>query len=138
MSKNIQLQVYFLFTVILANFIAQIPYTIHLYGVQRLVALTPGWFAMLFVFLLFLFGFIFLMRKNILGYWILFSFLLMEFLFYLYNETLGFLHGYGIIYHLTHDDPLLKIVFLIGFLNLFASGYFLFLLLSKRLVFVGK
>lgn len=72
------------------------------------------------------------MKRKVLGYWLLFAFLLMEFLFYLYNETFGLVHGYGIPYHLLHDDPILKVVFLIGFLNLFASGYFLFLLLHKR------
>ncbi|HXS14847.1 MAG TPA: hypothetical protein VN711_01860 [Candidatus Saccharimonadales bacterium] len=109
-----------------------------MYEAQRLVTPAPGWLAMLFVLLLFLIGFIFLMKKKVLGYWILFLFLLMEFLFYAFNEILGLIHGYGIIYHLMHDEPILKIVFLIGFLNLFASGYFLFLLLWKRSIFITR
>lgn len=136
MSKNLSLQVYIPFSIILANFIVQIPYTVRLYGARHLVTLTPGWFAMVFVLLLFLFGFIFLLKKKVFGYWMLFAFLCMEFLFYFFNEISGLIHGYGITYHVMHDDPLLKIVFLIGFLNLFASGYFLFLLIYKKSAFL--
>lgn len=136
MDKRLKKHSTILFYLILANFIAQIPYTIHLYGLPRLVAVTPGWLAMLVVFVLFVGGYVLLMRRNKLGYLLLLIFLLMEFIFYLFNEISGLIHGYGITYHVMHDDLLLKIVFLIGFINLFASGYFLFLLVYKRETFL--
>ena len=59
-------------------------------------------------------------------------FLGVEFLFYLWNTLGEVIHSYGLFFHLANPDLLLKIVFAIGYMNLFASGYFLGLLLVKR------
>ena len=132
MSKNFKLQVNILFVLILANFIAQIPYTIHLYGVNRLATISPGIIAMYVVFVLFLVGyFLFRQRKRI-GYWLLVTFLAMEFLFYLWNFIGSLMHGFPLFFQLFNPDLLLRTVFAIGYINLFASGYFLFLLLYKK------
>ena len=115
-SKNIRIQVIVLFLLILANFIAQIPYYLHLYyNPNNLLAQARGGLVMLFVF----------------GVFLLASILLWN--------TLGeVIHGYGLFFHLTNPDLLLRVVFAIGYVNLFASGYFLGLLLLKRARFIDS
>lgn len=48
------------------------------------------------------------------------------------------MHGYGLFFHLQNPDLLLKIVFAIGYINLFAAGYFIVLLLLKRDDFLDR
>ena len=59
-------------------------------------------------------------------------FLAVEFLFYLWNTIGEVIHGYGFFFHLANPNLLLRAVFAIGYVNLFASGYFLALLLLKK------
>lgn len=84
------------------------------------------------VLVMFLFGYIFLMKQNRFGYWLLVVFLSLEFLFYVLNFIGSLMHGFGLFFQLYNHDLILRIVFAIGYINLFASGYFLFLLLYKR------
>jgi hypothetical protein len=65
-------------------------------------------------------------------------FLVVEFLFYVWNTLGEVLHGYGLFFHLTNHDLLLRAVFAIGYVILFASGYFLGLLLLKRARFLDS
>ena len=136
-SKNIRVQVIVLFLLILANFIAQIPYYFHLYyNPNNLLAEARGVGVMLFVFGVFLLASVLLFKRRVLGYWLMVVFLAVEFLFYLWNTVGEVMHGYGLFYHLNNPDLLLKVVFAIGYVNLFASGYFLGLLLVKRVFFL--
>ena len=48
------------------------------------------------------------------------------------------MHGFGLFFHLQSPDMLLKIVFAIGYINLFAAGYFLGLLLVRRGDFLDR
>lgn len=138
-SKTIRSQVIILFLLILANFIAQIPYYLHLYyHPNNLLAQVKGGLLILFVFVLFLLASIFLFKRRVLGYWLMVVFLTVEFLFYLWNTLGEVIHGYGLFFHLTNPDLLLKIVFAIGYVNVFASGYFLGLLLLKRDAFLDS
>jgi len=74
-----------------------------------------------------------LLRNRRAGLWLLLSYLIAEFLFYFRNEILLIPAGYGLPYHLTHlRDPLLWVAFLIGDLNFFAAGFFIWYLLSAR------
>lgn len=132
MKKNDLFQVFILFGCILANFIAQVPYTMHLYGVSRLATISLGTILMYAVFLLFLAGFFLFLKRKKIGYYLLVVFLSLEFFFYLLNGIGSVLHGFGFFFQLANPDPLLRVVFAIGYLNLFASGYFLFLLLFKK------
>lgn len=134
MSKNLKRQVDILFILILANFITQIPYTIHLYGVSRLATISPGIIAMYVVFALFLIGYFLFRQKRVLGYWLLVIFLALEFVFYLWGFIGSLIHGFSPFFQLFNQDPILRTVFAIGYINLFASGYFLFLLLCKKSV----
>ena len=73
-----------------------------------------------------------LRRCRAVGYWLLVSFLGVEFVFYFRNEILLIPGGYGMPYQLTHiRDPLLYVVFLIGDVNFLAAGYFLWYPLSN-------
>jgi hypothetical protein len=138
-SKNIRVQVIILFLLILANFIAQIPYYFHLYyNPNNLLAEAKGVLIMLFVFGVFLLASILLFKRSVLGYWLMVIFLAVEFLFYLWNTLGEVIHGYGLFFHLNNPDLLLRTVFAIGYLNLFASGYFLGLLLLKRTDFLDS
>ncbi|HYT37161.1 MAG TPA: hypothetical protein VEL49_08250, partial [Ktedonobacteraceae bacterium] len=91
---------------------------------------------MLFVFAAFLLASTLLFKRRALGYWLMLIFLAVEFLFYLWNTLGEVIHGYGLFFHLNNPDPLLRAVFAIGYVNLFASGYFLGLLLLKRAHFL--
>src|SRR5437588_8183484 len=132
-SKNIRVQVIILFLLILANFIAQIPYYFHLYyNPNNLLAQAKGELIMLFVFAAFLLASTLLFKRRALGYWLMLIFLTVEFLFYLWNTLGEVIHGYSLFFHLNNPDLLLRAVFAIGYVNLFVSGYFLALLLLKR------
>ncbi len=136
-NKNLKIQSIVLFLLILANFIAQVPYYLHLYyNPNNLLAQAKGLSIMLFVFVVFLLAAIFFFRHTVAGYWSMVLFLTVEFLFYLWNTIGEVVHGYGLFFHLADPDMLLKIVFAVGYVNLFAFGYFLALLLWKRKSFL--
>jgi hypothetical protein len=136
-SKNNRIQVIILFFLILANFIAQIPYYLHLYyNPNNVLAQAKGGLLLLFVFGVFLLASILLFKRQALGYLLMVIFLAVEFLFYLWNTIGEVIHGYGLFFHLNNPDLLLRAVFAIGYVNLFASGYFLALLLLKRARFL--
>jgi hypothetical protein len=136
-SKNIRIQVIILFLLILANFIAQILYYFHLYyNPNSLLTQTRGGLIILFVFGVFLLASILLFKQQAQGYWLMVMFLTIEFLFYVWNTFGEVIHGYGLFFHLNNPDLLLRVVFAIGYVNLFASGYFLGLLLLKRARFL--
>jgi hypothetical protein len=137
-SKPIRVQVIILFLLILANFIAQIPYFLHLYykpGMNLLTEARP-FLIMGFVFAVFLVASILLFKRIAAGYWLMLIFLAVEFLFYLWNAIGEVRHGYGLFFQLHNPDLLLRVVFAIGYINLFASAYFLFLLLLRRTDFL--
>ena len=139
-SKPVRVQTIILFLLILANFIAQVPYFLRLYyrpGMNFLAEVRP-FLLMGFVFAAFLVASILLFRRSIAGYWLMLAFLTVEFLFYLWNTVGEVVHGYGLFFHLQNPDMLLKIVFAIGYINLFAAGYFLCLLVVRRGDFLDR
>ncbi len=137
--KSIRVQVIILFLLILANFLAQIPYYLHLYyNPNNLLAQVKGGFLLLIVFAVFLLASILLFKRTVIGYWLMVMFLTVEFLFYVWNTLGAVIHGYGFLYHLANPDLILRAVFAIGYVNLFASGYFLCLLLLKRATFLDS
>ena len=105
-SKNIRVQVIILFLLILANFIAQIPYYFHLYyNPNNLLAQAKGGLIMLFVLAAFLLASTLLFKRRALGYWLMLIFLAVEFLFYLWNTLGEVIHGYGLFFHLNLRKP---------------------------------
>ena len=125
-----------LFFVVLANYLSQIPYYLHLYGLrvdprgEALLGPTLAWF---------LIGFWFLFRRRPTGYWLIHAFLAVQFLFYFKNDTINMLYGYGLIYHLTKvDDPVIWAVELIGDVNFMVAAFFLHYLARNRRALLGE
>ncbi len=133
MSRKTTFQMWGLFATILANFIAQIPYFLHLYATpQHPFPDLKSSLLMGSVLALFLAGYGLMQRRVKAGYYVLVFYLSVEFLFYLWNIAGGVVHGYGLFFHLGDRDPILWAVNAIGYVNFFAAGYFLLLLITKR------
>jgi hypothetical protein len=137
MSRSLFLKCLFITTI--ANFVAQIPYYFHQYylatrsapSILGLVLMTVvlGWF---------LAGcYLLAQRKNI-GYLLTVSFLIIEFLFYLQTQIMQYLSGRGVFLYVLHpDDWLLFLVFGIGYINFFASAWFIIHLLKRKSEYVS-
>ena len=137
MNRKLLIQVWILFASILANFVAQVVYFFHLYYTPQQPFPAPRSLLLLgSVFALFLVGYALFMKRKRIGFYLLALFLFMEFAFYLWNLIGGGLRGPGWFFHLSEPDPVLWIVFAMGYLNLFTSGYFLFLLLRNRQIWL--
>jgi hypothetical protein len=122
-----------MFVVVLANYIAQVPYYLRLYYLPHhappalwgslTLAVTLAWF---------LVGWALLWRGRLAGYWLALSFLVVETGFYLYNEINQVAHGFPPFYHLANPDTVLWTVFAIGYLNMVAGTVFVVTLLVWR------
>ncbi len=119
--------------IILANFIAQVPYFLHLYArTQAFLIDLRSFLIMGAVFAFFLAGVLLFLQRRVSGFWLLNSFLLIEFLFYLFSTVHSVLNGFPLFFQVANPDLILRAVYSIGYLNLFASGYCLFVLIQKR------
>ena len=133
MNRTTRIQVWILFGIIMANFIAQVLYFFRLYySPQHPFPELKSFLLLGLVFVLFLLGFTLFIKNKRVGFYLLAFFLSMEFVFYLWNLIGQAINGFGLFFHLRDLDPVLWLVFLIGYLNLFASGYFLLLLFKHR------
>jgi hypothetical protein len=130
MSPRFSRPLLVLFLVVLANYLAQIPYSLHLYGLNE----NPRGVVLLgTTFVWFLAGFWLLMRGKASGYWLTLAFLAVQFLFYFDNQIILMFYGYGLIYHLTHfDDPVIWAVELVGDVNFVVAAFFLYYLARNR------
>ena len=133
MTRPTRVQVWVLFAILLANFVAQVPYFLHLYYSPqhplpdlRSLLLLGG------VLALFLISFSLLLARQAAGYYLLIFYLALEFFFYLLNIVGGALRGFGWFFHLADPDPVLWAVNAVGYLSFFAAGYFLLLLIVRR------
>ncbi len=132
-SKHVLLQAKAMFVLILANFVAQVPYFFHLYfGTQSWLISARSFLILGAVFAFFLIASFLLFKRQRGGYPLMIVFLSIEFLFYLWGAISSTVRGYGPFPLVYHPDLLLKIIYSIGYLNLFASGYWLVLLLTHR------
>ena len=133
-NKSINLQMGLCFLLILANFIAQVPYFIHLYAGRQSLALDlRSATVMGAVFAWFLAGAaLLLFKRRNLGFWLMGAFLAVEFLFYLSGSINGVRHGFGLFFQVFNPDPVLRTVYTIGYTNLFASAYGLALLVWQK------
>lgn len=120
------------------NFLAQLPYYYHQYFMREHRPPTPlGAVLMLAVLLWFLAGYRRLSARKPYGLALTISFLLVEFLFYLQTQLVQAVSGHGILLHVLHpDNPLLFVVFLIGYINLVAAPFLISALLRHRSSFV--
>jgi len=132
MNRITRIQVWVLFGVLLANFVAQVPYFLHLYYTpQHPLPEVRSAFLMGAVFVLFLVSFGLWAAGSTAGYYLLIFYLALEFFFYLWNIIGGVVHGFGLFFHLADRDPVLWAVNTIRYLSFFAAGYFLLLLIAR-------
>ena len=132
---------YAILVVVGANYLAQIPYYLHLYYFPRHAP--PALFGatlLVATFVWFLVGWLLLaQRGSRVGFWLLLTFLLTEFFFYLANMVNQVAHGFAPFFHLQNRDPLLFTVFAIGYLNLIGAFVFVaFLVARYRTVAPGR
>lgn len=131
---------YGILAVVGANYLAQIPYYLHLYYLPHR-ALPPlfGTTLLVATFVWFLLGWTLLARRgNRVGFWLLLTFLLAEVGFYLINMLNQVAHGFAPFFHLQNRDPLLFTVFGIGYLNMVGGlGFIIFLAWRYRTLVAG-
>jgi hypothetical protein len=120
-----------LFVVVIANYLAQIVYRVHLYhsalGQNFAGALLLGG-----TFLLFIIPYMLIMQGKRSGYIGMLIFLVIEFVFYLENFVGSIIQGYAPFYQLSNPDPILFTAFLIGYINFLAAGYFIYYFFKNR------
>lgn len=121
--------------VVVANYVAQVVYYFHLYYPARLPV---GTLALGATFVWFLAGFVLLARSVILGYWLLLTYLLAMVGFYLANMLNQMVHGFGPFFHLQERDPVLWIVFAIGYLNMLVGAYCIYVLVRHARAMIGR
>lgn len=117
-----------LLIVTLINYLAQIPYYLRLYYFPH--HLLPSVSAVLLLggtLLWFLVGYIGTQLKNNWGYRALVGFLIIEALFY----TLSVVRG-GFWYQIHAADPLIKSIFIIGYISGGVAGYYAYYLARFR------
>lgn len=124
---------YAILIVVGANYLAQIPYYLHLYYFPHHATLPLLGTAMLVAtFVWFLAGWLLLARRGSqAGFWLLLTFLLTEFVFYAANMANQVAHGFAPFFQLRNPDPLLFTVFAIGYLNLIGAFVFAALLIWR-------
>ncbi len=123
-----------------ADYAAQVPYYLHQYDATRhappslpgtaMLAATLLWFAL---------GIVGLRCGSARGYWLLVSFLAVESLFYLQTQAVQVVSGHGVLLYVLHpSDPVLFVVFGIGYVNLVAAGWAVCYLLRHRAAFLAR
>ncbi len=122
-----------LLLIVACNYVAQIPYSFHQYNGH----VNPvGSLLILVTLLWFLLGYILIQKHKRMGYWLLLSFLVVQCIFYFFNEVFLSFYGYGILYHFFHSkDIVLWIVFFIGDLNFIAACYYVYYLIKRKSLF---
>ncbi len=127
LSSRWQRALHLLFGITLVNYLAQIPYYQHFYAVHHV---QPSIFSIIFLgstFVLFLVGYIYTLKSQIFGAWLLLVFLALEFGGYLlHNLTGAFLND------LPLNDLLFTTVSIIGYVNFAASLAYLIFILKDR------
>lgn len=122
-----------LLAVVGANYLAQIPYYLHLYYLPHGLAPSASGVALLGATCAwFLVGYIGLARGREAGYWLLLAFLLTEVGFYAHGILIRVSNGAPAFQNMQTHDPLLLIVFGIGYLNMVMGAFFIFALLRHR------
>jgi len=135
---NHRLFLWLMLAVVGANYLAQIPYYLHVYYIPRGAA--PAWGGSLLLgatLAWFLAGYILLARGSRLGYWMVVSYLLVVVIFYARNMFTQVTHGFAPFFHLQTRDPILFAVFGIGYLNLIGGFCFLVYLAVRYRSFIG-
>jgi hypothetical protein len=118
---------YVLFAITILNYLAQIPYYIHFYGVHHVAPSLLGVALLACTLILFLAGYFLTLRNRRFGWWLLVGFLLLEFGFYVLHNISG-----AFLQDLPVSDPLFLVVSLIGYLNTVVALIYLIVLIRAR------
>jgi hypothetical protein len=116
-----------------ANYLAQIPYYLHLYYFPHGALPSARGVALLgFTLIWFVAGIVGLALRRAAGYWLLGAYLVTVVVFYLHGLINQVIHGYppALFPHL--NDPILTVVFAIGYLNLLLCAVFVVILARYR------
>lgn len=132
LSANWRTGLYFLFAVTVLNYLAQIPYYIHFYGIHHVAPSPVGMLLLALTFALFLAGYVYTLQGHRFGAPILFAFLILEFGFYLLHNISG-----AFLRDLPMSDPLFLTVSLIGYLNTIVPLVYLILMLKDHKLFLA-
>ena len=109
-----------LLVVVLANYLAQIVYYLDLYYPQPMAI--PGTVLLGLTFVWFLAGYVGTRRGWWIGRLILLAYLLAMVGFYVANTYGLLVHGYGLLWHFQHHDLPVRMVFAVGYLNMFVGA----------------
>ena len=121
-----------LFIITLINYIAQIPYYIHFYGVYHVAPAPFGTALLAFTLVFFLIGYWLTVAERPTGCWILLLFLITETAFYLLHNVSG-----AFLKDVPVNDPLFLTVSLIGYLNTIVPLIFLIAIIKEHKRFLG-
>lgn len=133
LSPRLRVALYLLLGITILNYLAQIPYYIHFYGVHH-VAPTPFAVAFLVVTLaLFLAGYVLVLQAKTAGGWLLLAFLILEFGGYLLHNLSG-----AFLRDLPTDDLLFFTVSLIGYLNFAVSFVYVIVIAKNHRIFLQQ
>ncbi|MEO8104980.1 MAG: hypothetical protein ABI602_01450 [Candidatus Saccharibacteria bacterium] len=122
-----------------ANYLAQVPYYFHqYYAPHKFLPSLVGSVLLLSTLAWFVAGYQLLKNGHRRGYWLMLTFLSVEFLFYLQTQISQALLSHQLLLHVYHPDSgLLLIVFAIGYLNFGAALYFIGYLVHHRRSFLS-
>lgn len=121
---------YWLFAVTMLNYLAQIPYYVHFYGVHHSAPSTLGVALLSGTCLVSLGGFFLALRNRRSGWWLLLGFLALEFVFYVVHNLSG-----AFLQDLPLHDPIFLVVSVIGYLNTVVALLALIVLIRTRRLF---
>ena len=132
LSLKLRVTFSFLLSVTLLNYIAQVPYYAHFYGIHHTIPNPLGVGIFLVATLaLFMTGYLLTLQRNRFGGWLLLVFLVLEFIGYLVHNLSG-----AFLNDLPTNDPLFFTVSLIGYLNFAVSFVYIFVMVRYRHLFL--
>lgn len=121
-----------LFIITIINYIAQIPYYIHFYGVYHVAPAPSGVVLLALTLVFFLVGYWLTVAQLPGGGWVLLLFLITETGFYLLHNISG-----AFLKDLPINDPLFLVVSLIGYLNTIVPLLYLIAILKDHKRFLA-
>lgn len=112
-----------------ANYLAQIPYYLHLYYFPHGALPSARGVALLgYTLIWFVVGIAGLALRRAAGYWLLGAYLVTVVGFYLHGLITQVTHGYPPALFLHLNDPILTVVFAIGYFNMLFGALFIVIL----------
>lgn len=133
-TENNRKLLWLLFWIVAANYIAQIPYYLHqYYSPHHLFPDVIGSILLISTLLWFIMAFRLLYRSSKLGWWLMFTYLMVVFLFYIQTQIMQFVTTHQILLHVYRPtNSLLFVVFGIGYINCLVAFLYLIYLVNKR------